>query len=87
MSSNVLLPSAASSKYSLPRLPNSLFEALNSLKIDKNILFSRSEKGRLVVILDRKGYIRKVENILHDKSKFKLITEDVFTFIARMEDT
>ena len=36
--------------------------------------------------LDKNEYIGKVESILNDEAKFKLITESAFNFITRMED-
>ena len=73
-------------KHSFPKLPESQFEALKSLKSDESIIITRPDKGRGTVILDKKEYINKVESILNDKTKFKLITEDAFTYITRLED-
>ena len=73
-------------KFSFPKLPKNLLDALKSLKSDKSIFITRPDKGRGTVILDKNEYIKKVETILSDKSKFKEIFEDPFKVITRLED-
>ena len=73
-------------KQSFPKLPQTQYEALKTLKSDKTIVITRPDKGKGTVILDRTEYVQKVEAILKDKSKFRLITESAFSFITRVED-
>ena len=73
-------------KFSFPKLPIKLYEALKNLKADKSIFITRPDKGRGTVILDRAEYIEKVESILKDKTKFKEILEDPFKLITKLED-
>lgn len=73
-------------KHSFPKLPVPLFEALKSLKADKDIIITRPDKGRGTVILNKSEYISKVESILNDTTKFKVIIENAFTYITRLED-
>ena len=73
-------------KFSFPKLPQNLFDALKNLQADNSIFITRPDKGKGTVILDKKEYIDKVESILSDKSKFKEILEDPFKVITRLED-
>ena len=59
---------------------------LLNLKADNNIIISRPDKGKGVVIMDKADYNRKVNEILKDHSKFKLLTSEVFTHILKLED-
>ncbi|CAF3946846.1 unnamed protein product [Rotaria sp. Silwood1] len=49
---------------------------LLNLSKDPSILVTKPDKGRGVVILDRNDYIEKLENILSDNRKFKLLNEE-----------
>ena len=51
-------------------------QILANLAQDSSILITRPDKGRGVVVLDRSDYIEKLENILSDKTKFKLLEKD-----------
>jgi len=59
---------------------------LNNLKKDKSIIIIRPDKGNGVVILNKKDYIEKTEEILNDKTKFKPIKGDWFKYIISLED-
>ncbi|CAF4999366.1 unnamed protein product [Rotaria sp. Silwood1] len=52
------------------------FEEKINLSKDPSILITKPDKGRGVVILDRNDYIEKLENILSDNRKFKLLNEE-----------
>ncbi|CAF1678812.1 unnamed protein product, partial [Adineta ricciae] len=49
---------------------------LLGLSKDPSILVTRPDKGRGVVVLDRHDYVKKLEDILSDTSKFKLLDKD-----------
>ncbi|CAF3407920.1 unnamed protein product [Rotaria sp. Silwood2] len=49
---------------------------LSKLSKDSSILITKPDKGRGVVVLDRNEYISKLETILSDSSKFKLLNQD-----------
>ena len=49
---------------------------LKNLSQDKSIVICRPDKGRGVVILNKSDYINKMNNILSDTAKFKLINSD-----------
>ena len=59
---------------------------MKNLKGNSDLIFTRPDKGRGVVILDKASYLHKTEEILADKSKFKLLPEDWFKCIIRLED-
>ena len=73
-------------KRSFIKLPKTLFEALTSLKTDKSVVITRPDKGRGTVVMNKDEYVRKVENILNDTSKFKIIKDSAFTYITKLED-
>jgi hypothetical protein len=49
---------------------------LLNLSKDPSILITKPDKGRGVVILNRNDYIKKLEQILSDNTKFKLLDKD-----------
>ena len=51
-------------------------QLLLNLSKDPSILITKPDKGRGVVILDRNDYIQKLEQILSDNTKFKLLNKD-----------
>ena len=67
-------------------LQQNLLKILKALKADANIVILKADKGNAIVILDRENYQQKMYNILHDSSKFKVVTEDLFNVIIRKED-
>ena len=48
-------------------------QTMKQLKKNKNIVISRPDKGSGVVILNRKDYVQKMEDVLSQKDKFELI--------------
>ena len=73
-------------KRSFPKLPQTLYDSLIKLKSDKSIIITRPDKGRGTVVMNKDDYISKVEQILSDTSKFKVITEGPFQYITKLED-
>ena len=62
------------------------YMALKALSRNKDIIVTRPDKGSGVVILDRSDYIRKVELILEDTSKFDLAkNQDIFKISRTIE--
>ncbi|CAF3273243.1 unnamed protein product [Rotaria socialis] len=51
-------------------------QLLLNLSKDPSILITKPDKGRGVVILNRNDYIQKLEQILSDSTKFKLLDKD-----------
>ena len=66
--------------------PNPLIPALKSLKDDKDIIITKPDKGRGVVLLNRRDYHNKLQTIINDRSKFKQITTDKATYLLKLED-
>ena len=46
---------------------------LSDLSPDSSVLITRPDKGRGMVVADRRDYTDKLENILSNKAKFKLL--------------
>ena len=67
---NYLNPNNSASK--LSALPRPEFHAIKSLSKLKDIIIQKSDKGNSVVIMDKVDYIRKMDEILKDTSKFQL---------------
>ena len=72
-----LLDTALSSHESFSRdesssenLTESEFKALRHLSKNKNIVIQKADKGNTIVILDKISYIRAIEEILNDHTKF-----------------
>ena len=59
---------------------------LKKLSKNENIIITRPNKGRGVVLLNKNEYIHKVENILNDNTKFKNLGEPDFSTIFKKED-
>ena len=51
-------------------LTESEFKALKHLSKNKNIVIQKADKGNTIVILDKISYIRAIEEILNDHTKF-----------------
>ena len=66
--------------------PNPLIPALKSLKDDKDIIITKPDKGRGVVLLNRRDYHNILQTIINDRSKFKQITTDKATYLLKLED-
>ena len=52
------------------------YKTLKGLKEDKNIVLIKPDKGNGVVILNRSDYTSKMDAVLNDETKFKLLTSD-----------
>ncbi|CAF5085982.1 unnamed protein product, partial [Rotaria magnacalcarata] len=52
------------------------FGILRSLAKNKDIIITRPDKGRGVVVMDRSDYMQKMNAILDDRSYFSLIDDD-----------
>ena len=53
------------------------FDALVTLRKNKNIIAQKVDKGTAVNILSRKDYVCKIKNILNDRSKFQKVYIDL----------
>ena len=51
-------------------------KALNSLKKDKSIIICKADKGNAVVLLNKLDYINKMNCVLSDTKRFKLVNYD-----------
>ena len=60
--------------------------ALKDLANNKEVIVSKPDKGKGVVILDRSQYVSSMEKIIADKTKFKRIDEPIDKFTTRIED-
>jgi len=70
----------------LPSFSKAKYNALKSLKEDPNIIITRPDKGKGVVILERNEYITKVNILLSDHTKFKMLGNEPFSKIIQLED-
>ena len=59
-------------------LYNSVCRTLTTLKNDPNIVILKADKGNSIVILNKSDYTSKMNNILDDSSKFKLLSGNIF---------
>ena len=52
---------------------NDEYIALKKLSKNKDLIIQKSDTGNSVVVLDRKDYIKKINNILSDQKKFVMV--------------
>ncbi|XP_063585791.1 uncharacterized protein LOC134763164 [Penaeus indicus] len=70
----------------LPSFSKANHNALKSLKNDSSIIITKPDKGKGVVILDKKDYVNKVNVLLSDHTKFRKLDTEPFTKIIQLED-
>ena len=51
--------------------------ALKGLSANKDLIIQKSDKGNSVVLLNRNDYIKRLNEILSDSSKFKKLNENL----------
>jgi hypothetical protein len=61
-------------------------KTLDDLQNDKNIVIVKPDKGNGVVILDRGDYNQKMEDILHDTTKFEHLDADPVKLTLQREN-
>ena len=61
-------------------------EVLKGLKDSEDLVITRPDKGKGVVLLNTNEYIDKINGILADRSKFRLIKAELATQILKLED-
>ena len=61
-------------------------ETLKGLRNEDNILITRPDKGRGVVILNKDDYNNKMKSILGDTTKFRFLKTNISTHILKLED-
>ena len=61
-------------------------QILKNLAANKDVIVTKPDKGRGVVVLNRSDYINSMESIISDTSKFKPIEEPMDKFTLRIED-
>ena len=61
-------------------------QLFKNLAANKDVIITKPDKGRGVVILNRSDYIKSMETIVSDQSKFKPIQESMEKFTLRIED-
>ena len=59
---------------------------LKEFSSNKNILVTKPDKGRGIVIVDRSHYVEGVSKIIENSSKFELITEEIKRVSRQAED-
>ena len=81
---------ALSSFYSVSKTSASLSDddvtTLEKLKSNSNIVICKPDKGNGIVLLDKEDYVRKMEDILGDSTKFAKLPDNVFLLVLKQED-
>ena len=60
--------------------------SLKALGRNKEVIVTRPDKGRGVVLLDRKTYVQKMDELISDRTKFSEIKESIQVYSLRVED-
>ena len=64
------------------------FAALKSLSKNKNLILQKSDKSNSIAIIDKSDYLKKMQNILSDSSKFTQVSvakDKQLNFIVNVE--
>ena len=61
-------------------------QSLKSFASNKDIVITKPDKGRGVVIVNKKNYINSMQAIISDRSKFIPIDESRAKFTPKIED-
>ena len=69
-----------------PVFNKSDIDVLRNLSNDDSIIITRPDKGRGVVLLDKKDYVHKCELLLNDKSIFSKVNGDILSVLIKLED-
>ena len=59
---------------------------IKEFSLNKNIIVSKPDKGRGIVIVDRVDYLNSMHSIISDNSKFSLIDIPIEKFTLKIED-
>ncbi len=65
------------------------FSALKDLSANKDIVIQKTDKGNSIAILDKEDYVKKIEQILADRSKFspaKLCKWKIYNHMVNLQD-
>ena len=62
------------------------FKLLKGLSQNKNLIFVRPDKGKGVVLLNKLDYLKKMEDVLSDRTKFEKVKEQGIKIIYKIED-
>ena len=76
--SNYLLAESSKNRYvKTPSILNSkLRQAAKNLRENENIVIRKADKASIYVVLDKKDYLNKINNILSDSTKFIKLQKD-----------
>ena len=61
--------------------------ALKHLSKNKDLIISKPDKGRGVVLLDIDTYVTKVSELISVRIKFQIISETINKYTRKMEDS
>ena len=74
------------SRHSLLNIPKDQYKALLNLSKNKDIIVTNPDKGSGVVIMNKTDYLKKMEDIFNDTTKFKVNnSEDLYDVSRRIE--
>ena len=71
----------------LSNIPNEEMRALKVLSKNKDIVILKPDKGSIIVILNFKDYVSKIEEIVKDQTKFKVHkNQDIYKISRSIEN-
>ena len=74
------------SRHSLLNIPRDQYKALVTLSKNKDVIITNPDKGSGVVILNKTDYVKKMEEIINDTTKFKLCNnQDLYEVSRKIE--
>ena len=69
-----------------PNLPKDEYKALLNLSKNKSIIITRPDKGNGIVIMNKHDYLSKMNDILKDKTKFKVVSGNIYKNTMKLEN-
>ena len=74
------------SRHSLLNIPKDQYKALLNLSKNKDIIVTNPDKGSGVVVMNKTDYLKKMEDIVNDTTKFKVNnSQDLYDVSRRIE--
>jgi hypothetical protein len=80
---NRILSVLSFAKNPINKLNKKQIETIKCLKNNKDLVITFSDKGNRTVVLNKSGYIEKLENVLNDQIIYKVLSKNTIEKITR----
>ena len=59
---------------------------MKTLSKNKDLIVCKPDKGKGVVLINRKDYVNSITKIISDNTKFEIITDSIEKYTLKIED-